>query len=98
MAARKLNTPKRLVPARVRTRMTPGEMLQTVRKLQEMSQAALAAASGVPQPAISAIESGRQELGAERARRLALALRIHPAVLLFPDWEPSVTETVARSG
>ncbi len=87
MAAIRKATSRDLVPARVRTRMTPGEMLQIVRKLQEMTQAALAAASGVPQPAISAIESGRQELGTDRARRLAAALRVHPAVLLFPDWD-----------
>jgi hypothetical protein len=25
-------------------------------------------------------------LGVERARRLARALKVHPAALLFPDW------------
>jgi transcriptional regulator with XRE-family HTH domain len=74
-------------PARLRARMTPGEMLRTVRGLQEMTQAELALASGVSQPAISAIEAGRTELGPDRARKLAVALRVHPAVLLFPDWE-----------
>ena len=84
---RKTTLERDLVPARVRARMTPGEMLHTMRKLQEMTQAELAAATGVPQPAISAIESGRQELGADRARRLAAALKVHPDVLLFPDWD-----------
>ena len=83
-------------PARLRARMTPGAMLRTLRTLQEMTQAQVAAVSGVPQPAIFVIESGRSELGADRARRLAVALHVHPAVLLFPDWEP--TELNVASG
>ncbi len=75
-------------PARLRARMTPGEMLRTMRNLQEMTQEDLAKASGVSQPAISAIEGGL-ELGPDRARKLAQALRIHPAILLFPDLEPN---------
>ena len=78
-----------LIPARLRARMTPGEMLRTVRELQELTQAELAGASGVSQPAISAVEKGTAPLGLERARKLAEALGIHPAVLLFPDWEPT---------
>ena len=55
-----------------------------------------AAASGVSQPAISAIEGGRVELGADRARKLAEALHVHPAVLLFPDWEPAEVKPARR--
>jgi transcriptional regulator with XRE-family HTH domain len=73
--------------ARIRVRLTPGQMLRTLRELQEMSQADLANTSGVSQPAISAIESGAA-IGRDRAVKLATALRVHPAVLMFPDWEP----------
>jgi transcriptional regulator with XRE-family HTH domain len=75
------------VPSRVRIRMSPGDMLRTIRELQEMSQADLAKASGIPQPTLSAIESGRVRLGDVRAERLARALTVHPAVLLWPDYE-----------
>ena len=34
----------------------------------------------------SAIETDRVKLGAERAKTLARALKVHPAVLLFPGW------------
>lgn len=84
------------VPARIRTRMTPGEMLRTVRELQELTQAELAKVSGVSQPAISAVESGTAALGVDRARKLAEALAVHPAVLLFPDWEPRDGAATAR--
>lgn len=89
MAAKKS---EQYVPARLRACMTPGEMVRTVRDLQEMTQAELAKASGVTQPAISAVERGAVALGADRARKLADALRVHPAVLLFPDWEPASLE------
>jgi transcriptional regulator with XRE-family HTH domain len=75
------------VPARVRVALTPGDSVRVARELQEMTQADLAAASGIPQPTISSIESGRATLGAERAEKLARALKVHPAVLLWPNWD-----------
>ena len=64
-----------------------GESVRILRELQEMSQNELAAASGIPQSTISAIERGRINLGVERAKLLARALRCHPAVLVFPGWD-----------
>jgi len=67
--------------------VSPGESVKIIRELQEMSQNDLAAASGIPQSTISAIERGRINLGVERAKLLARALRCHPAVLVFPGWD-----------
>ncbi len=52
-----------------------------------MSQNELAAATGIPQSTISAIENDRVRLGVERAKVLARALQCHPAVLVFPGWD-----------
>ena len=52
-----------------------------------MSQNELALASGMPQSTISAIENNRINLGVERAKQLARALKCHPAVLVFPGWD-----------
>ena len=52
-----------------------------------MSQNKLAAVSGIPQSTISAIERDRINLGVERAKQLARALKCHPAVLVFPGWD-----------
>ncbi|MEO8332947.1 MAG: helix-turn-helix transcriptional regulator [Gallionella sp.] len=41
----------------------------------------------IPQSTISAIENGRVNLGVERAKVFAHALRCHPAVLVFPGCE-----------
>ncbi len=71
-----------------RPSLPPHEAVRTIRELQAMTQSQLAEASGIPQPTISAIESGRVSLGVERAKKLALALQVHPSVLLFSDWRP----------
>jgi transcriptional regulator with XRE-family HTH domain len=67
--------------------VSTGESVRILRELQEMSQNDLAAATGIPQSTISAIENGRVRLGVDRAKVLAKALRCHPAVLVFPGWD-----------
>jgi transcriptional regulator with XRE-family HTH domain len=67
--------------------VSPGESVRIIRELQELSQNDLAALSGIPQSTISAIERGRINLGVERAKQLARALKCHPSVLVFPGWD-----------
>lgn len=64
-----------------------GESVRILRELQEMSQNELSNLTGIPQSTISAIENDRVNLGVERAKILARALRCHPAVLVFPGWD-----------
>ena len=78
---------KDLVRAKVNIKMTPGEMLKTLRELQELSQSELAELSGMSQSNISALESDTRQIGRERALTLAIALKVHPAVILFPDFD-----------
>ncbi len=73
--------------ARRRVKISPGESVRIIRELQEFSQNELAQRSGIPQPTISAIERDRVNLGVERAKTLAKALKCHPAVLVFPGWD-----------
>ena len=67
--------------------VTVGESVRIIRELQELTQTALAELTGIPQSTISAIENGRVNLGVERAKVIARALRVHPAVLVFPGWD-----------
>ncbi len=64
-----------------------GESVRIMRELQELSQNELAELTGIPQSTISAIENDRVRLGVERAKTIARALRCHPAVLVFPNWD-----------
>ena len=73
--------------ARRRVDVSVGESVRIIRELQELSQNALAEITGIPQSTISAIENDRVNLGVERAKVLARALKCHPAVLVFPGWD-----------
>ena len=73
--------------ARHRVEVTVGESVRIIRQLQELSQNELARLTGIPQSTISAIERDRVNLGVERAKVLARALKVHPAVLVFPGWD-----------
>lgn len=50
-------------------------------------QADLSRLTGISQSNISALESNARQMGRERAIVLAKALKVHPAVLLFPDFD-----------
>lgn len=73
--------------AKKRVELSVGESVRIIRELQDLSQNELSAATDIPQSTISAIERDRVKLGVERAKILARALRVHPAVLVFPGWE-----------
>ena len=74
-------------PARRRVEVSVGESVRLLRELQKLTQNQLSAATGIPQATISAIENDRVNLGVERAKVLARALKCHPAVLVFPSWD-----------
>ena len=67
--------------------VTVGDSVRIIRELQELSQNELARLTSIPQSTISAIENNRVNLGIERAKVLARALKCHPAVLVFPGWD-----------
>jgi len=77
---------RKFIPAKKRVDVSPGEAVHIIRELQGPAQTQLSELCGVPQTTISGIETGRVNLGVERAKTLATALRCHPAVLVFPGW------------
>jgi len=81
------NRMKNFKKAKKTVDVSVGESVRIIRELQEMSQNGLAEVTGIPQSTISAIENDRVKLGVERAKVIAIALKCHPAVLVFPGWE-----------
>jgi len=73
--------------ARQHVEVSVGESVRILRELQELSQNALSELTGIPQSTLSAIENDRVNLGVERAKVIARALKCHPAVLVFPGWD-----------
>lgn len=78
---------KGFTKAKKNIEVSVGESVRIIRELQELSQNQLAEETGIPQSTISAIENDRIQLGVGRAKKLARALKCHPAVLVFPGWD-----------
>ena len=78
---------KQFVKAKVHSHVTPGEALKALRELQGLTQQELASSAGIAQPHISAMERGISLIGCDRALALAKVLHVHPAVILFPDFD-----------
>ncbi|NQU65676.1 MAG: helix-turn-helix transcriptional regulator [SAR324 cluster bacterium] len=80
-------TKTEFVKAQVTLPISPGEMLRTLRELQGLTQKELAELTGLNQSNVSVLESSARNIGRERALILAKALKVHPAVILFPDFD-----------
>ena len=78
---------ERFTKSVARVKLSPAEMVRILREKNELTQSQLAERTGLTQSTISNLENERTQLGAERAKTLARALRVHPAVLLFPGWD-----------
>ena len=78
---------RKFIRAKVNCKITPGEMLRTLRELQELTQKELADATGISQSNLSAMENNVSQIGRDRAVVLAKTLKVHPAVILFPDFD-----------
>jgi transcriptional regulator with XRE-family HTH domain len=81
------NNMKDYKKAKKRADVSIGESVKIIRELQELSQNELSLITGIPQSTLSAIEHDKINLGVERAKVLARALKCHPAVLVFPGWD-----------
>lgn len=76
------NEMKDFRPAKKRVEVSVRESVRILRELQELTQSQLSELTGIPQATISAIENGRVNLGVERAKVFASALKCHPAVIV----------------
>lgn len=86
---------KEFVPARRHVTLTTGEAIRMLRELKGWTQAELARRSGVSSTNISLLENARVEIGKKRAEQIAKALGVHPAIIMFPEYEGFEIKRVA---
>ncbi len=75
------------VPAKPHAKLTTAEAIRLLRELKEWTQEDLAKRSGITATNISLLENGKIEIGKKRAERLAEAFKVHPAIIMFPEYE-----------
>lgn len=58
-----------------------------LRDLKSWTQAELAKHSGINATNLSLLENDRVEIGKKRVEQLAKAFDVHPAIIMFPEYE-----------
>lgn len=75
--------------------ITTGEVIRMLRELKGWTQRQLAERCQISVTNLSLLERGRVEIGKKRAERIAKAFGIHPAIIMFPEYEGRKTVQVA---
>ncbi len=75
------------VAAKPHASLTTGEVIKMLRELKGWTQTDLAERSGINPTNISLLENGKVDIGKRRAEQLAKAFDIHPAIIMFPEYE-----------
>ncbi|MHB1158167.1 MAG: helix-turn-helix domain-containing protein [Phycisphaerales bacterium] len=88
-------TSKAFVPAAAHARLSTGEVIHMLRELKGWTQAELARRSGITASNISMLENERVEIGKKRAEQLAAVFDIHPAIIMFPEYESNAVTKAA---
>ena len=74
-------------PAKKHAVLTTGEVIRMLRELKGWTQEDLAKRCGITATNISSLEGGKIDIGKKRAEQLAGAFKVHPAIIMFPEYE-----------
>ncbi len=83
------------IPAKPHASLTTGEVIRMLRELKEWTQDELAKRSGIKATNISLLENDKVDIGKKRVERIARALGVHPAIIMFPDYEAKEIQKAA---
>jgi transcriptional regulator with XRE-family HTH domain len=92
MRSRKKNE---FIPAKPHATLTTGEVIRMLRDLKGWTQAELAKRSGISASNISLLENGKVDIGKKRAEHIAKAFDVHPAIIMFPEYEGQAIKRAA---
>lgn len=77
----------KFIRAKRHAMLSTGEVIRMLRELKGWTQSELARRSGIRAVNISLLEHGKIEIGKRRAEQLANAFDVHPAIIMFPEYE-----------
>jgi transcriptional regulator with XRE-family HTH domain len=82
-------------PAKKHISLSTGETIKILRELKGWTQEELSKRSGINSKNISMLENDHVDIGKKRAIQLAKAFGIHPAIIMFPEYEADLITNVA---
>ncbi len=85
---------KGYAPAQKHEDVTTGEAIKMLRELKGWTQEELAFRSAINAKNISLLENDRIEIGKKRAEQLANAFGVHPAIIMFPEYEAELIQSI----
>ena len=81
--------------AKQHTILTTGEVIKMLRQLKGWTQEELSKYCSINAKNISMLENDKLEIGKKRALHLATAFDVHPAIIMFPEYESKEIQKVA---
>jgi transcriptional regulator with XRE-family HTH domain len=82
-------------PAEPHATLRTGQVIRMLRDLKGWTQEELARRSGISATNISLLENERVDIGKKRVEQLARAFDVHPAIIMFPEYEAREIAKVA---
>ena len=78
---------RKFTTAKPHAKLTCGEVIAMLRDLKGWTQAELAKRCGISPTNLSLLENDRIDIGKKRVEQLAKAFDVHPAIIMFPEYE-----------
>lgn len=75
------------VPAEPHVSLSSGRVIQILRELKGWTQQELCERSGIGITNLSLLENNKVSIGKRRGEQLAKAFDVHPAIIVFPEYE-----------
>jgi len=82
-------------PVKQHTILTTGEVIKMLRELKGWTQEELSKYCNINAKNISMLENNKLEIGKKRAEQLAKAFNVHPAIIMFPEYESKEIQKAA---
>ena len=83
------------ISAKPHITLTTGEVIRMLRDLKGWTQSELARRCGISATNISLLENEKVDIGKKRSEQLAKAFGLHPAIIMFPEYEGNEIKKVA---
>jgi transcriptional regulator with XRE-family HTH domain len=91
----KSRSSQKFVAAKAHATLSTGQVIRMLRDLKGWTQEKLAERSGISATNLSLLENDRVDIGKKRVEQLADAFGVHPAIIMFPEYEAREIAKVA---